>query len=363
MKILALVTDAYEGFGGIAQYNRDFLTALSHCNESSKIIVLPRSKTASLTVSEKIHQARGTFSPLAYSWHAFHISAKNSFDVIFCGHLYMLPLAILLGKIKKTPIWLQIHGIDAWEKPSRLLQKLIGNCQLVTSVSRYTKKRFLQWANLPPEKVKVLPNTVEAHFTLGEKPLNLLTRYQLTGKKILLTVGRLAANEAYKGHDRVIRVLPKVLAQHPEVVYLIVGSGDDEMRLKNLAKEYKIQQAVYFLGKVANEELVEHYQLADVYVMPSSKEGFGIVFLQAAACGLPVIAGNQDGSKDALLDGRLGILINPDDEEALFTAIDQCLQGKKMISAEVSLFNKQNFTALVSELLNLIPKKNNKLTC
>ena len=108
-----------------------------------------------------------------------------------------------------------------------------------------------------------------------------------------MTVSRLASSERYKGHDRVIRSLPRVLLKHPETIYLIVGDGDDRPRLEALASEFGVRDKVRFAGLVAGEELPDYFRLADVFVMPSTGEGFGIVFLEAMACGIDVIGGNQ----------------------------------------------------------------------
>ena len=119
----------------------------------------------------------------------------------------MAPLAALISRLAGTPVWLQIHGIEAWQRPSLLQRWAAEHAQLVTAVSRHTRRQFLTWANCPPEKVRVLPNTVDERFTPGPKPETLLDRHNLRGKRILLTVSRLAASERYKGHDRVIRAV------------------------------------------------------------------------------------------------------------------------------------------------------------
>ena len=136
-----------------------------------------------------------------------------------------------------------------------------------------------------------------------------------------MTVSRLASSERYKGNDRVIRALPQVLLKHPETIYVIVGDGDDRPRLEALAAEVGVTEKVRFVGQVKPEELPDHFRLADVFVMPSTGEGFGIVFLEAMATGIPVIGGNRDGSLDPLADGVLGRAVDPDNGEELTSAI------------------------------------------
>src|SRR5262249_39580498 len=138
---------------------------------------------------------------------------------------------------------------------------------------------------------------------------------------------RLAAVDRYKGHDRVIRVLPRVLAEHPDTIYLVVGDGDDRPRLEALAEECGVRSHVIFTGPVDAAELPAHYRLADMLVMPSTGEGFGIVYLEALASGMHAIGGNRDGSVDPLADGVLGPVVDPDSDEELAAAISGAMRA------------------------------------
>ena len=222
---------------------------------------------------------------------------------------------------------------------------------LVTSVSRYTRRRLLEWVGIDPARVKVLPNTVDPRFQPGPKPGYLLDRYAARGRKVLMTVSRLASSERYKGHDRVIRSVPRVLLEHPETIYIIVGDGDDRPRLEALAAEFGVAEKVRFAGRVAPEELPDHFRLADVLVMPSTGEGFGIVFLEAMASGIHVIGGNQDGSLDPLADGVLGRAVDPDNQEELASAICTALSTAPANVDRASRFNVQAFTEHLQALV------------
>jgi glycosyltransferase involved in cell wall biosynthesis len=126
---------------------------------------------------------------------------------------------------------------------------------------------------------------------------------------VLLTVGRMDSSERYKGHDRVLDVLPLLLAWHPNLRYLIVGQGDDQNRLLARAVELGVGEHVVFAGY--RDDIADCYAACDLYVMPSTHEGFGIVFLEALASGRPVVAGGIDGSIEALCWGELGFLCDP----------------------------------------------------
>jgi glycosyltransferase involved in cell wall biosynthesis len=142
-----------------------------------------------------------------------------------------------------------------------------------------------------------------------------------------MTMGRLAPEERYKGFDETIMAMPRLLTRFPKLKYLVVGDGGDRTRLETKARDLGVSDCVIFTGKIPESEKVAHYNLVDVYVMPSSGEGFGIVLLEAAACGVPVIASRVDGSREALLDGRLGRLIDPQNADELVDAITKALEA------------------------------------
>jgi phosphatidylinositol alpha-1,6-mannosyltransferase len=254
------------------------------------------------------------------------LALTNKIDIVFCGHMFMAPLAMFVAKTAGAKLWIQVHGIEAWQRLSIAYQRALSTADLVTSVSRYTRRRLLQWTRIDPRRVKVIPNTVQDHFKPGRKSTELVKRHGTDRKKVLLTVSRLASGERYKGHDRVIKVLPRVISEVPNLIYLIVGDGDDRDRLETLAENTEMRAYVEFVGQVPSELLPDYFRLADLFVMPSTGEGFGIVFVEALASGLHVIGGNRDGSLDALGDGRLGWTIEPESEEELARAICAALR-------------------------------------
>jgi phosphatidylinositol alpha-1,6-mannosyltransferase len=352
LRILALVTDAYGAGGGIAQYNRDMFQALAHADTVGEVVVVTRNGCATQAdIPAKVRQLPARSGRLAFIAEALSAIRKHGpFDVIFCGHLYMAPLAALLSKATRTPLWLQIHGIEAWQRPARLQRWAAERSHLVTSVSRHTRRLFLGWANCPPHAVKVLPNTVDERFSPGPKPDALLERYQLRGSKVLLTVSRLAASERYKGHDRVIAAVAALRPTHPDLVYVIAGDGDDRSRLEALARKLGVTTAVRFIGYVPDDELPDLYRAADVFVMPSTGEGFGIVFLQALASGIPVIGGDSDGSRDPLRDGMAGTLIPAHDEGAIADAVKALLATAGQPDCDSNAFERARFATLAAAM-------------
>jgi len=177
----------------------------------------------------------------------------------------------------------------------------------------------------------------------------LIKRYGLEGKRVLLTIGRLPGNERYKGHDRVINLLNRLSREMPDLLYLIVGDGTDRPRLEELVRRTGNEERVVFAGRIPESEKVDHYNVSDAFAMPSLSEGFGFVFLEAAACGLPVLGGNKDGSRDALLDGAIGVLVDPENSEELFDGLLKILKAGRHVPDGLEAFSFNRFSTQVQE--------------
>jgi phosphatidylinositol alpha-1,6-mannosyltransferase len=352
MKLLALITDGFGANGGIAQYNRDLMLALAQSSSVTNVLALPRRGGMDATTPPKVSQLAASSGPAAFSARALLLAVQQRFDAVFCGHIYAAPLASVLSRLLRKPLWLQVHGIEAWQRPSATVRNAAASASLITSVSRHTRRRLLDWCDIAPERVRVLPNTVSANYRPRPRRADLAARHALAGRKVLLTVGRLSAGERYKGHDRVMAALPRIAEQQPDVCYLIVGDGDDLPRLRHDAETKGLSNRVVFAGHVPESEIADYFALADVFAMPSTGEGFGIVFLEAAASGLPVIGGNRDGSVDALADGRVGRVVDPDDIESISDAIIAALDGRlRPDTAAASRFAFDNFSRHVDDIV------------
>jgi phosphatidylinositol alpha-1,6-mannosyltransferase len=308
----AVVGDAYGGRGGIAQYNRDFFNALAGREGVSSITILPRLAPDSVNPPPGVEQLPARSGRVAYAIVALLEARWRHIDVIFCGHLYMAPLAWIITYLKGAKLVVQTHGVEAWPVPSRLQRAAIDAADLVLCVSRYTRKAILKWANIVPERVVVVPNTVRENF----KPVAMTdarSLLRLGSQRVLLTVARMDAGQRYKGHERVIDVIPGLVASGHDIVYLIVGEGDDRPRLEAYARDAGVSDRVRFLGAVRPEALAGIYGIADLFVMPSTGEGFGIAFLEAMASGTPAIGLSTAGACDALADGELGTAVPPEE--------------------------------------------------
>lgn len=320
MRILALVTEAFGGRGGIAQYNRDLLTAIGGHPGSDRIEVLPRlAPDPPGDLPPAVRQRTSVMGRIAYAFKSLRLALRLRPDLVFCGHLFMAPLAAVVARFLGAKLVVQLHGIEAWGRPGPAQRRAIEAADLILCVSRDTRARTLDWAAIAPEKVIVAPNTVSPAFTPGDLGAARL-RFGLSDEVVLLSVGRLDANEQYKGQDRVIGALPRALRAEPNLIYLVAGDGDDLPRLRALAHQYGVAEHVRFMGRVAPEALADLYRAADLFVLPSTGEGFGIVYLEAMACGTPALGIAAAGAIDPLGDGRLGIV-------AELSAFEQALSG------------------------------------
>src|SRR5207247_10690501 len=153
---------------------------------------------------------------------------------------------------------------------------------------------------------------------------------------VIVTVGRVNTAERYKGIDEVLEVMPSLIREMPDLVYLIVGDGDDRFRLESKTRTLGVDTHVVFAGYVREEEKAAHYRLADAFVMPGRGEGFGIVYLEAMACGIPVVASKADASREAVLDGRLGVLTDPSNPQEIRAAIKEALARPRVVKKQLA---------------------------
>lgn len=271
-----------------------------------------------------------------------------------CAHINLLLAAYAARQILSGPLALVIHGIDAWKPTSGLLaNRLATKVDRVISVSQLTTERFLSWSAVSRDKVSILPNSVNLSlFGPGPKDPSLLSRYKLNGKKVIMTLGRLAGAERYKGFDEVLETMPKLLESIPNLTYLIAGDGLDRGRLEQKARSLGLTEHVVFAGQVAEAEKADHYRLADAYVMPSSGEGFGIVYLEAMACGIPVVGSSIDGSREALRNGELGLLVDPRNPEQIRKAILSALCQSKGVPPGLDYFSLASFRSRVHRIVD-----------
>jgi glycosyltransferase involved in cell wall biosynthesis len=250
------------------------------------------------------------------------IKSALSSDLFLIGHVNLSPVGLIASILKPSLRYgVVTYGIDCWDIKGTLTKMAMRKANAIISPSRFTREK-LELQGFATQKLFTLPAAVDGNIFYPAPPSQrLIHKHNLAGKKVLLTVGRLARSERYKGHRILFEALKDLRKEFPGIVLIIVGEGDDRESLQKLVRVYGLGHHVIFAGIVSDNQLREYYNTCDLFVMPSKMEGFGIVYLEALACGKPVIAGNKNGSRDALLDGELGILIDPDDPKQLLRAM------------------------------------------
>ncbi len=216
----------------------------------------------------------------------------------------------------------------------RLYRRVYDGALRVFAVSADTRRRLLDFG--VTNRVDVLYPGVDIARFAPQGP-DYRQALALEDRPVVGTLSRLVER---KGLDMVLRALPRVLAEFPRALYLIVGEGPDRPRLETLARELGVAGAVHFAGEAAEETLADWFRTCDVFVLPSREipssghvEGFGIVFLEAGACGRPVLGGRSGGVVEAVQDGVSGLLVNPGDPGDLTQALLELLRNPERARA------------------------------
>jgi phosphatidyl-myo-inositol dimannoside synthase len=261
---------------------------------------------------------------------------QNRQLVLHCGHVNAAIAARKLKGRYGAPYVVWTHALeimDEWLRASVL--PALFDADLVITNSNFTRT-FVASVGAPQSRiVKIRPGADPARFRPGLDCSQLAQRLGVAGRPTLLTVSRIVKANRYKGHDVVLRALPKVVHEVPDVAYVIVGDGDDLDYLHRLARECDVQNNVVFAGRASDAELPQLYNACDAFIMCSREdrtkrgilaEGFGIALVEASASGKPVIAGRSGGVADAVQDGITGLLVNPVDTEEVAAAIIKVLR-------------------------------------
>jgi phosphatidylinositol alpha-1,6-mannosyltransferase len=217
----------------------------------------------------------------------------------------------------RSPYLVQLLGIEVWRPLSWDRARSLANARGILSISAHTLARAAPFCPDLPE-ARVIPLALEERGASGELDGGLLDRL---GSFFFLMTGRMAASERYKGHDEVLEALPRLLSLRPEARLVIAGDGDDWPRLERRALELGVLDRVDFTGFTSEATLRELYRRSAALVLPSRGEGFGLVYLEAMREGRPVVAARASAAEEIVVDGETGLLVEPEDREALIDAL------------------------------------------
>ncbi len=346
MKVLIVSEDFYPTSGGIAQWAFGVAVVLKHKGYDVSILSRKNILNQFDNQSYKFNiikfptwQWKNLKLLYIYSVLLFTIF-KNRDDVIITTTWELANISRKF-KLKKQKLVTVYHGLEVTKKLSsyRLsnLKKAFLNSELNIAVSRFTNDSLISIVN-STHNLKIINNGVDVNRFKPTKPNpDLIKKYNLQNKRVILTLSRVIER---KGHDVVIKALPKVLKNFPDVVYLIAGVYHQKCfeKLKKIIDELNLSKYVIFTGKLNQEELSDYYNLCEFYIMVSkssktsgNSEGFGITYLEANACQKAVIGSKTDGIVDAIDYGLNGILVPPDDIEQTAEAICKFLANRKYV--------------------------------
>lgn len=271
---------------------------------------------------------------------AVRVARRENVHVICLGDLvYGGWLVFPLKYLFRYKVIFYVHGEEITVQSGgglfdRWRARFLAHADAIISVSRFTRGALTRLMQVDPAKVTLVPNGVNLErFQPRTAPPDLAARYGVEGKRILLSVGRLVAR---KGADRLIEAMPQILRCCPDVHLLIAGDGPMRAKLEESIHALGLQKNVNLLGAISDRELDDLYALAEAFALPNREmpdgdtEGFGLVFLEANACGKPVVAGQAGGAPDAVTDQINGLTVDGNSVDAIADAVSSLFTDKDL---------------------------------
>jgi glycosyltransferase involved in cell wall biosynthesis len=286
-------------------------------------------------------RAKGRFTTSALR------AARRRGKLVLAAHPNLGPVAAAMKLIsRRLKSIVCTHGIEVWEPLSNIRRRALRRADLVLAPSRSTAEHVVAQQRVSAGKVRVLPWALDPQFEglLTAHPQPALPANFPSGR-VILTVGRWAESERYKGMDTLITALPRLLPRWPDLQLVIAGGGEDRPWLEHLTERNGVRRHVRFLAGLSYEELSACYAACEIFALPSAAEGFGLVYLEAMARGKPVIGGAHGGAPEVIEDGKTGYLVPHGDAIQLATSIETLLahpeiaremgaRGKKRVEEE-----------------------------
>ncbi len=242
--------------------------------------------------------------------------ARRKPRLIFAGHPNLAIIAVLMKTLGgRTPMIVCAHGIEVWHPLSLLKRQAFLRADLVMVPSRYTLKRTAEVQGVPASKIRKIAWPLDSSLLrFSDSCETLPPPPGFPSGQVVLSVGRWTAAERYKGADLLIRSVSRLSGEFPSLQLVLGGPGDDVPRLRQEAQRCGAFARVHFFTSIPRSELAAFYSHADIFALPSTGEGFGLVFLEAMAFSKPVIAANAGGIPDVVEHGREGLLVQPTEE-------------------------------------------------
>ena len=313
MKIL-FVASNLQAFGGLQAGNRKLVGVLRELGENVDVLELPR-----VSLFQKmLFVARFSMRVLF-----------GRPDFVFASNLNYAPMGFFAKKLLGVPYAVRIWGIEVQRTPKPLHRQALRATDCVVTAFSETARNVVRQIPETKERLVTIPNTIEGSpFEIKPRREDLVQKFKLGGAKVILTIGRMSILDGdNKGYMRVIRAMPKILKNVPNVLYLLAGTGDDVPNVQKLVKELGLIDKVVLAGPVEAGDMVDFYNLGDVFALPSKNEGFpAFVLLEALACGVPVLGGAQPDARE-LFHEKYGLIVQPDSVEEISQSLVKILSG------------------------------------
>ncbi|MBI2513892.1 MAG: glycosyltransferase family 4 protein [Opitutae bacterium] len=356
MKTLLICPDLFNAEGGIARIMRLYLRALcEQAGPGGEVGCVAQLDSGDTSARLKMllgeHHARIDNCERSRVGFLFIVLLRGfGAHRIVCGHLHQLIIARLAKMLNpRLDYYLVAHGIEVWRPYTLLERAALRGTRRIFCVSEYTRRQMLRFdSSLAPGQLVVLPNTFDPVFKAGSVPPPSPGRHPR-----ILVVSRLVNSDPYKGVDLMIEAMPAILRQFPTAQLRVVGGGDARASLEALARERSLGDAVRFLGLVDDAVLRDEYQSCDLFALPSRKEGFGLVYLEAMSYGKPCVAARAGGAPE-VVDDHVGALVEYGNVEQIALAVADLVRhprNAKAIAARVVQFSYANFSAKLAALL------------
>ncbi len=339
-KILLVTNDLGPRAGGIETFILGLLDQL----DGSQIVIYTASQSESADFDKRLTEKTGVLIVrdkssilLPTPWVNRRVRAvalRYESEVIWFGAA--MPLAWMSGLLKRAGakrIVAITHGHEVWwaKLPpfKQIFAQSTKSIDVLTFLGEFTRSAMAPVVRAPCQMVQIAPGISIEHFSPGAKSQRLIDELKLEGKQILVSVGRLVHR---KGQDKLLEALPEILLTHPDIVLLFIGVGPRQKKLDQLVRAHDLSHYVRFVGRVTYDKLPEYLRLGDLFVMPSRSrlaglevEGLGIVYLEASACAIPVLAGASGGAPDAVIQGETGVVVDGSRVGEIARAVNELL--------------------------------------
>lgn len=254
--------------------------------------------------------------------------APGGSRIVLAGHPHLAPVAAAIKMVTPNTRTVVIsHGVEVWRPLPRMRRRALADADYLLAPSRFTMERLAIAQQIPRHRICQLPWPLSLDLLrMAADLVALPVPSEFPQGRIVLTVGRWAATEQYKGVDELIRAVPRLCAIFPDLHLVAVGGGDDLPRLRVIAADLGVVDRVHFLEGLSRREIAACYARADVFALPSTGEGFGLVFLEAMAFAKPVVGAACGGITDLVEEGVNGLLVPPGDTDRLTGALEWLLR-------------------------------------